>query len=110
MITISVQQLLIYILLVVAIIAIGVLAVVFAKLLPTLKSLAKTMENVEAQHDSQRRSGQRAGHREERFPFRYRRHRRDREQPQRLEGCDQSGKRRSGSCEAFPRQGKKIDR
>ena len=48
MITISVQQLLIYILLVVAIIAIGVLAVVFAKLLPTLKSLAKTMENVEA--------------------------------------------------------------
>lgn len=48
MITISIQQLLIYILLGVAIIAIAILAVVFAKLLPTLKSLAKTMENVEA--------------------------------------------------------------
>ena len=48
MITISIQQLLIYILLVVAIVAVGLLAVVFAKLLPTLKSLAKTMENVEA--------------------------------------------------------------
>ena len=48
MITISVQQLLIYILLVVAIIAIAALAIVFAKLMPTLKSLAKTMENVEA--------------------------------------------------------------
>ena len=48
MITISIQQLLIYILLGVAIIAIAILAVVFAKLIPTLKSLAKTMENVEA--------------------------------------------------------------
>ena len=48
MITISVQQLLIYILLGVAIIAVAILAVVFARLLPTLKSLAKTMENVEA--------------------------------------------------------------
>ena len=48
MITISVQQLLIYILLVVAIIAVAALAIVFAKLMPTLKSLAKTMENVEA--------------------------------------------------------------
>ena len=48
MITISIQQLLIYILLVVAIVAIAVLIVVFTKLLPTLKSLAKTMENVEA--------------------------------------------------------------
>ena len=47
MITISVQQLLIYILLVVAIIAVAALAIVFAKLMPTLKSLAKTMENVE---------------------------------------------------------------
>ena len=48
MITISIQQLRIYILLVVAIIAIAALAIVFAKLMPTLKSLAKTMENVEA--------------------------------------------------------------
>ena len=48
MITISIQQLLIYILLGVAIIAVAILAVVFARLLPTLKSLAKTMENVEA--------------------------------------------------------------
>ena len=48
MITISIQQLLIYILLGVAIIALAILAVVFARLLPTLKSLAKTMENVEA--------------------------------------------------------------
>ena len=48
MITISIQQLLIYILLGVAIIVLVLLAAVFAKLLPTLKSLAKTMENVEA--------------------------------------------------------------
>ena len=46
--TISIQQLLIYILLGVAIIVLVLLAAVFAKLLPTLKSLAKTMENVEA--------------------------------------------------------------
>lgn len=48
MITISIQQLLIYILLIVAIVVLAILAAVFAKLLPTLKSLAKTMENVEA--------------------------------------------------------------
>ena len=48
MITIDIQQMLIYILLIVAIVAIGMLVVIFTKLLPTLKSLAKTMENVEA--------------------------------------------------------------
>ncbi|MCR4804215.1 MAG: hypothetical protein K5981_00990 [Clostridia bacterium] len=46
MITISVQQLLTYLLLIVAIVAVAILAVVFAKLIPTLKSLSKTMENV----------------------------------------------------------------
>lgn len=52
MITINLQQLLIYILLLVAIVALSVLCAVFLRLLPTLRSLARATENLAAMSET----------------------------------------------------------